>query len=397
MLDQHSGEEKSEDSDDIVLFVPLNVELENTEEANLLKETVEKNVRRGQAPLDDETVRNLVDRGEVTLLALNSDDSVSLTQQLHESGELLDEDITRAVTCVDILRKIGAELLIYSVSFGGIGVLTGVFMRFAHTDRLASMLIGNGIAVLANENAKAFFISCFNPHEEDVPVEQKERYESFKKYLAHPISTIITSTINGGTVSLSGATDLGTRQILVSITAQLGGLTTYAGQTLLRKCFNGAIKISPPGDGPKKTMVKFYSMDVNPKDGNRPHLIGNIRNVLTRVVGMTLATTTTWFTGLYNLETYCGPGREELLKMNGNFTAEDLNQHCVGGQFTMLFRDWGVTMVGFIGFVVVQPLLNRLFNTVFDYFFPPQNPEDTEMRIVEVTEDELSGDDDSSL
>lgn len=385
MNDDREDDRPSVDANaDLILFTPLGIELEDTDKARKLVAIAQENIRNDRAPLDDHVIEDLADDSRITLYSLTGNDDRALSETLSQSGEDHDEDIVRAVTCLDILRKIGAELLIYSISFGGIGVATGVLMRFANTDRLASMLIGNGIAVLANENARAYFISALNPHDEYVPAEQKDRFETFKKYLAHPISTIITSTINGGTVSLTGATDLGTRQILVSITAQLGGLTTYAGQTLLRKCFGGAITIPPRTQEPKDAMIRFYSMAPNTDDGNRPHLIGNIRNVLTRVVGMTLATTTTWFSGLYNLETYCGPGREELLKMQGNFTAEDLNQHCVGGQFTMLFRDWGVTMVGFIGFVVAQPLLNKLANRIFDYFYPPRQPQDDEARIVEM-------------
>lgn len=77
-----------------------------------------------------------------------------------------------------------------------------------------------------------------------------------------------------------------------------------------------------------------------------------------------------------------------MLDMHGNFTVDDLNQHCFGGRFTMLLRDWGVTAVGLLGFLVVQPLLNKAFNAVFDYFYPKTEEPDDDIRIVEVFDDE---------
>ena len=255
------------------------------------------------------------------------------------------------------------------------------------------MLIGNGVAVLSNENARVFFTSLIKPHGEKVPDDKKEIYEMVKKYGAHPISTILSSTINGGTVSLFGATDLGSRQIIVSITAQMGGITTYVGQTILRKYFKGSITVQPGKAGEcqfiGEEMKKFYSMEPNKGDESRPHLVGNIRNILTRVLGMFLATTGSWYGGVYQLENYCGPGgRQTMLDMHGNFTVDDLNQHCFAGRLTMLLRDWGVTAIGLLGFLVVQPLLNKAFNAVFDCFYPKTEESEDKIRIVEVSDDE---------
>lgn len=386
--DKGSKSEESSDTGQSIAFIPLEVELENPDQAVNLMRKIKKNLTQGNAPLSDEELEEIVDKGNISLHSFTGDAEETLVNITNATGQAPSESIIRAANCCDVLKKIGTEILIYSLSFGGFGVVTGLFMRFAHTDRLASMLIGNGIAVLANENARAYFTRLINPHGESVPEDKKEMHDTIKKYLAHPISTIITSTINGGTVALTGATDLGTRQILVSITAQLGGITTYIGQSLVRKSFGGSIVIKPREKSAKQTMVDFYSRKPNPNDGNRPEILGRSRDIITRIVGMSLATTTTWFAGLYDLETYCGAGKEELLQYNGTFTVNELNDYCDGGQFTILFRDWGVTAVGLIGFLVVQPTLNWLSNKIFDYFFPPQSDTGHTPLVEEVVDDE---------
>lgn len=369
-----------------IMFVPLELSIEDSEQGRDFVEKIKKRKQQGQLePLTDVELEDLVDESTIVI----------------GTPEDMPDVSPRAATCADIFRKIGAELLIYTCSFGGIGVLTGVVMRFGHTPPLPSMLIGNGFAVLANETARVFFTSLIQPHGEEVPDDKKEMHEMVKKYGAHPISTVLTSTINGSSVALSGATDLGTRQIIVSITAQLGGLTTYAGQSILRKYFGGSIKVQPGKSGDCEfvgsEMKKMVSRDKNKGDENRPYLAGAIRNIATRSIGMFLATTSSWYAGVYQLENYCGPGgRQALFDMHGNFTVDDLNQHCVGGRFTMLFRDWGVTAVGLLGFLVVQPALNWGFNKIYDYFFPPQPdmPESDSIIIEELSDSDFESDSD---
>lgn len=352
----------SYDSENVILNIPLRVPLNENGES-----------------YSEEDFQNAIESGRIAIHPVG--DSAEETLELIRSATDTDPDdsIAQAVNCCTYLRRIGAEVLIYSSSFAGIGITTGLLIRYANTPALLSMLIGNGMAVMVNENARVFFSSLLKPHGDEVPEDQRSRYELIRKYATHPMSIALTSTVGGTSVSLVGSTNLGVRQAIVSCTAQLGGLTTYLANSALRECHGGSIVLDPGHEDVRTAMATFYSTEPNSKDENRPYLAGNMRNVTTRVVGMMAATLTSWYSGAYMLENYCGPeGRETLLDMQGNFTADDMRTHCFGGQATFLFRDWGVTAINMIGFLVLQPLLNRAYNSIFDYFYAPVDESDEE-------------------
>lgn len=370
-----SLEDSSADYDHIVVHLPLTTA--TTPDGDPLRET---------------DIEAQIDDARIVVQPLSESSDENLQFLFDETGSTPDSYLEEVVNCCTFLRKIGTEILIYSTSFAGIGVTTGLLIRFANTPALASMIIGNGLAVIANENGRAFFTSLLKPHSDEVPEEKRKRFDLIRKYAAHPLSTIMTSTVGGTIVSIVGSTNLGTRQSIVSCTAQLGGLTTYLANQALRKCHGGRIIVNPGHDDPKPTMQRFYSSAPNPEDNNRSYRAGNLRNIVTRVTCMAMATTTAYMSGAYYLENYCGPGRDTLLAMDGNFTGDDLQEYCMGGQATFLFRDWGVTAINFVGFMVVQPLLNRGFNALYDCFWGPADEDSDETRLAEVLDSDESSD-----
>ncbi|MDA5192819.1 hypothetical protein [Govanella unica] len=301
--------------------------------------------------------------------------------------------IAHAVGSGTYFKRIGAEVLIYSCSYGGVGIISGLFIRFLGVHPLVGMVSGNALSVFSNEFGRVLFTSLINPHGEKFYTSQDSgRFSTLKQYLGHPLSTVLTSTLGGGVTSLFGSTNLGTRQMIVSCTAQAGGMTTYAVQTLFRKCLGGSIVINPPKDW-KREAKAYFSTETNPAT-SRPYVVGNGVNVLTRLTGMLIANFGTWYTGLYDLENFCGPtGGEILRNMNGTYTGDDVRKYCIGGQSTFLFRDWSLACVGLIGFLVIQPMLTKVLNALWDCFFVSE--ENGESVSIEEVQNVLSDDDEA--
>ena len=328
--------------------------------------------------------------------AVHDDPSVTLEEFSSNTGLDPDGPLTCAAECGAFWKRLGVEAVIYTCSFGGIGFVTGLLMKFAKADPLFGTLFAGGTAVLANENAKIVFQSLLNPPGEQIPEENRDNFDMVKKYAFYPLAVLFSSGVSGTGLWMIGDPDLGTRLALGGFTAQLGGPVTGLAHSAVRNFYGGTVIVNPERPGVKEAMARYYSTEPNEGDQGRPFLAGNIRNATTRVVAVSAAALTAWYSGLYFIETYCGEGGAQRLDNitngAGNYTGEDIANNCFFGGATFLVREASVGMVKVISLLVVQPAANWAFNKVFDFFYGPDEGNDDGEPIIEEVSSDDSGD-----
>lgn len=337
-----------------------------------------------------ERIDQLVSEKDIILQSVHDDPIVTLEEFREHTGLEPDEAITLAAECGAFWKRFGVEVIIHSVSFGGAGFAAGLVIKFLKTDPVLGMLLSNFVAVFANENAKVFFDHLLNPPEDKIPLENKAKFEFAKKYAFYPLAVVFSSIVSGIGVMVVNDPDLGTRLALGAGTSQLGGPVTGIAHNALRKHYGGTIIMKPDRVGVKEAMIKYYSTKENPKDENRPYLVGNMRNTLTRMGVLTVSTLCTWYIGFYGVEIYCGDeGRrhlENITRTTGNYTGQDVNEYCLFGSLTYPLREVAIGAIKAIAVMFLQPVANTVFNKIYDYFYPPQQPDEEDVRIVDVTD-----------
>ena len=68
-------------------------------------------------------------------------------------------------------------------------------------------------------------------------------------------------------------------------------------------------------------------------------------------------------------------------------TFEDIERDCTGGPFTLLFRDVGIAFAYGFAMLVLEPVLGRGLNKIFDYFYTPADDNSSGVEIEEIDED----------
>ena len=177
--------------------------------------------------------------------------------------------------------------------------------------------------------------------------------------------------------------------------ALLIGPVTSGLQAMTRECLGGSIKIHPDSENVPTSFRIAYGTEPDPSDDNRSHQFGTMRKVFNRFLAVNLSTLAIFAYGGTSLATYCIGGRDEFLNATANTNTTDvndaLNAFCAGGQFTYAFREIGLSVTYGLGVLVVEPMLNRLLNTVYDYFYPRSDGDrsNDEPLIEEVSDDEV--------
>ena len=349
------------------------------------------------SPPSTEEIEDLVGDKDIILQAVYDDPLLTLNEFRDHTGFEPDEAITLAAQCGAFWKRFGVEVVIHSVSFGGAGFVAGLAIKFSKTDPVLGMVLSNVIAVLTNENAKVFFEHLLNPPEDKIPQENKAKFDFARKYAFYPLAVVFSSIVSGIGVMIINDPDLGTRLALGAATSQLGGPVTGVAHDRLRKHYGGTIIMKPERSGVKDAMKKYYSTEKNPKDEDRPYLVGNVRNTITRIGVLTVSTLCTWYIGFYGVEIYCGDeGRNHLQNITsttGNYTGQDVNQYCLFGALTYPLREVTIGALKAVAVMFLQPVANTVFNKIYDYFYPPQQP-DSDIEIVDITDDDpedLSG------
>lgn len=357
-----------------------------------------------QSPTDpnaiEKAVRNEPDAGVLSTVVptgatfafhtIGDDTGETVSRIGQETEATANASLTRAAQCGAFWKSLGVEALIYTCSYGGLTLASGLVIRFTRANPLLMLLLAGGTGVVANDNFRILVTSLLKPPGEDIPEAKRAQYLDINKYALLPLSLIASGTISGTTLSIIGDTNLGTQQIVSAISTQAAGPMMCLLGTGLRKCYGGSIVLDPGHEDVSASFRKFYSLRPNPDDEERPYLFGTARNLFTRIFAVSATVASCWYSGAFLLESYCGPdGREALNNITnttGNFTGADLREHCIGGSATFLFRDWGISLAYGIGLMVVQPAMNFVCNRIFDYFYNPDtSSDDSGVEIVEVS------------
>lgn len=392
-MEENEFTESGTSSDDefVHLIIPFNLPANPQGLENMLLDSDDEVSHEEIIPLDLSSSDS-----QMIFQAVHDDPSVTLEEFSSHTGLDPDGPLTCAAECGAFWKRLGVEAVIYTCSFGGIGLVTGLLMKFAKADPLFGTLFASGTAVLANENAKIVFNSLLNPPGDYIPEENKGSFDMVKKYAFYPLAVLFSSGVSGTGLWMIGDPDLGTRLALGGFTAQLGGPVTGHAHYAVRNFYGGTVVINPERPGVKEAMVQYYSTQPNENDSGRPHLAGNVRNTMTRVFAISASALVTWYSGLYFIETYCGPeGAERLDNITngtGNYTGVDIAENCFFGGASFLVREASVGMVKVVSLLVIQPAANWAFNKVFDFFYGPDEESDDDNPIIEEVFDDESGD-----
>lgn len=311
-----------------------------------------------------------------------------------ETGVEPDDSLTTAVRCAATWRALGADTLIYVSTYGATMVANGLIIRFLQPNIILSSFLFNLAAVLGYPNAIVLFKSLLHPPEDEVPERVRKCFAVAARYGLLPVSWAIRASISGTTLALLRDTRFSTQQTVSAITSALVGPIMYGIRSGLRRCMRGSIKIKPRGESPGQAFARTYSTRPNPADGGRPHRWTITRDMLIRVIAMTTSTVTVALTNGFSIQTYCIGGREELQAIaDGGETIsfEDLEEHCVGGPFTFLFRELGIAFIYGMAMMIFEPILNLGLNRIFDHFYGDPGESDdsrSSVRVEELDEEE---------
>lgn len=307
-----------------------------------------------------------------------------------EAGVEADESLTAAVRCAAVWRALGADTLVYVSSYGATMVANGLVIRFLQPNIILSSFLFNLAAVLGYPNAIVLFKSLLHPPEDEVPERVRNCFAIASRYGLLPVSWAIRAAISGTTLTLLRDTRFSTQQTVSAITSAFVGPIMYGIRSGLRRCLRGSVRMTPRGDGPARAFAKVYGTRPNPLDGNRPHRWTMARDMFIRVIAMSTSTVAVALTNGFNIQTYCIGGRDDLQQIvdrGETITFEDLEQHCVGGPFTFLFRELGIAFIYGIAMMIFEPVLNLALNRLFDRFYGTPEDGHSSLEIEEIDSD----------
>lgn len=322
---------------------------------------------------------------------LDEDPHEVAIQLAHEAGVEADDSLRSAVRCASVWRALGADTLVYVSTYGATMVANGLVIRFLQPNIILSSFLFNLAAVIGYPNAIVLFKSLLHPPEDEVPEHVRQCFAVASRYGLLPVSWSIRAAISGTTLALLRDTRFSTQQTVSAITSAFVGPIMYGIRSSLRRCLRGSVRIPPQGDGPGGAFAKAYGSGPNPQDGDRPHRWTIARDMFIRVVAMSTSTVAVALTNGFNIQTYCIGGRDglqEITDRNQTITFEDLEEHCVGGPFTFLFRELGIAFIYGIAMMIFEPVLNLGLNRLFDYFYGSPDDSQSWVEIEEVQDSE---------
>lgn len=328
-----------------------------------------------------------------------SDDPSETVSAIEQATGVSDEDITTAAKCGAFWKSLGAETLVYMASYGGGLLANGLIIRFAGLDPLLGTLTFGSYSGLSYHNARVLFTSLIKPAQDDLPEDKRETFQTVSKYAFLPASWIIGSAISGTALSLLGDDSFATQQAIGVPTSLMIGPVIGGLGALTRECMGGSIILEPDYEGYETVGEAFgtaYGSGPNPNDEGRSHRYGMARDVFLRFLSINLGTITSFALGATSLATYCIGGQEDFMNATANNSTADinelLNEHCAGGQFTFMFRELGFSVCYGLGVLVVEPLLGKVFNSIYDCFFQASEENsgsDSSGRVEDVTDEEV--------
>lgn len=305
------------------------------------------------------------------------------------------EDLTRVAECAAFWKSIGADTLIYVCSMGVSLVANGLIIRFAGFSPLYSTLIFGGTGALSYNNSQLFFNSLIKPPKDRVPEDKQASYGVINKYALLPFSLVIKSAVTGSILSALGDTNVGTQQAISAATSPMVGPITTGLRTVIRKCYRGSYVLAPEIPDVGQTFHQSYGTVPNPADFNRSHRFGTARDMFAKLFGVTAGTLALSYSGGFKIETYCHPTGNQTLDLWNSTTVQNniaFPDNCIGGNFTFMFRELGISFGYAIGFLIVEPAIAAVTNRIYDYFYPATGDDD-EILLEDI--DERSAGDDS--
>ena len=326
-----------------------------------------------------------------------SDDPSETASTIEQATGVSEEDVVLAAKCGAFWKSLGAETLVYMASYGGGLLANGLIIRFAGLDPLLGTLAFGSYSGLSYHNARVMFTSLLKPPQDDLPEDRTQTFQTVSKYAFLPASWVIASAISGTVLSLLGDDSFGTQQAVSVPSSLLIGPVIGGLGALTRECLGGSVIIDPDYEGYETLCDAFgtaYGSSPNPNDEGRSHRYGMLRDVFLRFLSINLGTIASFSLGATSLATYCIGGRDEFLNATATNSSADindlLNEHCAGGQFTFGFRELGFSLCYGLGVLVVEPLLGKLFDGLYDCFFQDSDESSGETsgdRFEEVTDD----------
>ncbi|MDA5192754.1 hypothetical protein [Govanella unica] len=337
-------------------------------------------MNKDHARLDEETsLKDQLKKSTIHFYGVYNDPTETVDTIKDLSGIEIDESLTRAAYCGAFLRSLGAETIIYMSSYGGTMIATGLLIRFAGFDILATKLAMTGFAVASMPNARILFNSLIKPPADNLPDDKKALFDRLNKYAFMPLSWVIGGGAVGGVLTYLGDTNFGTQQVVGATAATFVGPLMLGLRSVTRTCLKGSIIIDPEYPAVKDAFNRAYSDQPNPQDNHRSHRWGMARDTFNRGLILSGTALALILTNTIAIQTFCIDGKadlENILANNGTITNDDLNTYCTGGSATYLFREIGLSLANSVGMLIVEPVLNNALNKVYDYFYPTMQDEE---------------------